>query len=203
MKIQVIFIIHILQENYWINYKEVKQVGKKIYLIRHCEATGQAPEAELTGRGKGQAEELAEHLKDESITRIISSPYLRAIQSIAPFSALKEIEIETDDRLVERKLSEGDLPDWLQKLENSFEDLDLKFNGGESSNEAMKRATQVINNISEDEDNIATVVTHGNLLTLILKHFNDEIGFEHWKNLRNPHVWLLDFSDKVVQIKQF
>jgi len=176
-------------------------VGKKIYLIRHCETTGQSAEAELTERGFWQAEELAERLKDEQIKRIISSPYLRAVQSIEPLSRLKEIEIELDDRLVERKLSEGDLPDWLQKLENSFEDLDLKFNGGESSNEAMQRAIDVIENTSEYSD-IVAVVTHGNLLALLLKYFNNEIDFEFWKNLRNPDIWLLDFTDRGVQMKR-
>jgi len=177
-------------------------VSQKIYLIRHCEAMGQPAEAALTERGFKQAEELAELLKGKEIKRIISSPYLRAIQSIKPLSMLKGIEIETDDRLVERKLSEKDLPDWFQKLENTFEDLDLKFDSGESSNEAMQRAIDVVEGALDGDDHIA-MVTHGNLFALLLKHFNDEIGFDFWRSLRNPDVWLLEFSSKGVQMKQF
>ena len=33
-------------------------MNKTIYLLRHCEATGQNPEAELTEKGKEQAEKL-------------------------------------------------------------------------------------------------------------------------------------------------
>ena len=178
-------------------------MGKKIYFIRHCEANGQSAEAALTKRGFRRAKELAEHLKDERITRIISSPYLRAIQTIEPFSTVKGIEIEMDNRLIERQLSKGDLPDWMQKLEHSFVDMDLKCNGGESSNEAMKRGIEVIDDISKGKDDRVAVITHGNLLTLLLKYYHDEIGFKFWKNLRNPDVWLLDFSEKGVQINQF
>ena len=57
-------------------------MDKKIYVIRHCEAEGQSLEAQLTKRGVRQAADLTEFFADMKIDRIISSPYLRAIQSI-------------------------------------------------------------------------------------------------------------------------
>ena len=59
---------------------------KKIYLIRHCKATGQEPSAELTNEGKEKALELIPLLYKLNIDHIISSPYKRAIQTITPFS---------------------------------------------------------------------------------------------------------------------
>lgn len=38
-------------------------MNKTIYLIRHCQATGQAPDAQLTGIGNKQAEDLAEFMQ--------------------------------------------------------------------------------------------------------------------------------------------
>jgi NAD dependent epimerase/dehydratase family enzyme len=39
---------------------------KTLYLIRHCEATGQAPETHLTSKGEQQAIELADFLMDKN-----------------------------------------------------------------------------------------------------------------------------------------
>ncbi|KQL39291.1 phosphoglycerate mutase [Bacillus sp. FJAT-25509] len=168
---------------------------KEIYIIRHCEAVGQPYEANLTKRGLHQANHLADFYSKIKIDQIISSPFLRAIQSIEPTSNEKKIDIVLDDRLSERMLSSIDLPDWLDKLEATFEDMELKFDGGESSQEATNRAISVIDEIIKSENKSTIVVTHGNLMSLILKQFNEGFGFENWKKLSNPDIYLLKFKN--------
>ncbi|MFF2879281.1 histidine phosphatase family protein [Gottfriedia sp. NPDC057991] len=170
-------------------------MGKEIYIIRHYEAEGQPYEANLTKRGLIQANHLADFFSKIKIDQIISSPFLRAIQSIKPTSNEKKIDIVLEERLSERKLSSIDLPDWLEKLKATFEDMDLKFDGGESSQEATNRAISVIDEIIKSENQITIVVTHGNLMSLILKQFNKEFGFENWKKLSNPDLYLLKFKN--------
>ncbi|MET0786229.1 MAG: histidine phosphatase family protein [Paenisporosarcina sp.] len=160
---------------------------KTIYLVRHCSATGQSPEAELTSTGHQQAQNLISFFEKISITHIISSPFLRAKQSILPTAKSQELEIQTDSRLAERILSNTNLPDWMTLLEQTFTDLDLKLVGGESSREATARAVEVI----KEAPNHSILVTHGNLLSLILKHYDDSYGFQEWKSLSNPDVYIL------------
>ncbi len=81
------------------------KMDKTIYVIRHCEAEGQAADAPLTERGWLQAKELAGFVSERKVDRIISSPFLRAIQSIKPFADIKNLEIEQEERLTERVLS--------------------------------------------------------------------------------------------------
>jgi 2,3-bisphosphoglycerate-dependent phosphoglycerate mutase len=38
------------------------------------------------------------------------------------------------------------------------------------------------------------LVTHGNLMTLILKHFNEQVGYAEWENLQNPDVYCIQFK---------
>jgi 2,3-bisphosphoglycerate-dependent phosphoglycerate mutase len=90
--------------------------------------------------------------------------------------------------LVERALSSSNLPNWLELLEQTFADLDLKLDGGESSREATDRAINVVN----ESPNNCVLVTHGNLMSLILKHFDDSIGFQDWQSLSNPDVYTLN-----------
>jgi 2,3-bisphosphoglycerate-dependent phosphoglycerate mutase len=169
---------------------------KILYLVRHCSAEGQPFEAKLTEKGKEQAIQLVQFFADKPVDQIISSPYIRAVQTIEPFAALRQLEIDTDVRLGERVLSTAIMEDWLEKLSLSFEDLDLVFEGGESSRQAMNRSKEVIDElINNDKDNII-VVSHGNLTSLILKSFDDQYGFEEWKSMSNPDVYRVVIKGK-------
>jgi 2,3-bisphosphoglycerate-dependent phosphoglycerate mutase len=48
-------------------------------------------------------------------------------------------------------------------------------------------------------DRIA-VVTHGRLLTLILKYFDSKYGFEEWQNLTTPDVFRIAIEENESQI---
>ena len=170
---------------------------KKIYVIRHCEADGQSPEAQLTDRGLEQALDLSEFFSNIEIDRIISSPYKRAIDSIHPLTKRLNIDVEIDRKLTERILSTENLSEWFEKLRSTFDDIELKFEGGESSREAMKRVVEVVEEVFSRNNN-AVIVTHGNLMSLLLMYFNKDFGFDDWKSLSNPDVFLLiNESNKV------
>ena len=176
------------------------EIVKQIYIVRHCKASGQDRSASLTDEGIRQSEELADFFYDKNIEYIISSPFERAISSVLPFSNRMRIEIHIEDRLRERVLSSIDLIDWMDQLKETFQDLDLKLPGGESSQEAMNRGVDVIKELLEQEEKNIIVVTHGNLMSLILKYFDRSIGFDDWRALSNPDVFKLQKSEKTGEI---
>ncbi len=136
---------------------------------------------------------LAAFLGEWDVRQIVSSPYVRAVQSIEPLARLRDIVIETDKRLGERVLGEPS-PDWLNRLRTTFDDLDLCFATGESSREAMERAVAVVKDVLQRDVLTTVVVTHGNLMALLLKHFDDRFGFAGWHALTNPDVYRIDLD---------
>ena len=166
-------------------------MNKNIYIIRHCEAEGQSSDAPLTKRGFTQANELSNFLSDIKVDRVISSPFLRAIQTIKPFAENKNIEIETDSRLTERILSSISFSDWMNKLEATFNDMNLKYEGGESNHEAMTRIVEVVNDIATSDSENTIIVAHGGIISSLLNYYDKNFGFEQWKSLSNPDVYLL------------
>jgi 2,3-bisphosphoglycerate-dependent phosphoglycerate mutase len=169
-------------------------MSQVLYLVRHCQATGQESDAPLTELGQQQAIALAGWLSEVSIGRIISSPFARAYQSIVPLSERLRLTIEVDARLIERVLSPVPLDNWRERLAETFIDLDLSFEGGESSRIAMMRGVSVVNQAMQQTTDPVVLVTHGNLMTLMLKHFNEQVGYAEWENLRNPDVYYIQFS---------
>ncbi|WP_226034755.1 histidine phosphatase family protein [Aquibacillus saliphilus] len=166
----------------------------RLFMIRHCNAEGQHKDSPLTKSGVNQAQGLATFFEQSSyeIDRIISSPYLRAVESIKPYADKNNIPIEIDPRLQERVLSEEPVDDWIDVLEQSFTDLDFTLPGGESSNDARERSLHLIEDImnNESSENVI-IVTHGNLLAILLKEFQVDIGFTHWKGFTNPDLYLV------------
>lgn len=175
---------------------------KNIYIIRHCEATGQSAESPLSEKGFTQAENLSHFLTDRQIDRIISSPYMRAVQSIKPFAEGNNLEIELDDRLTERVLSSRALPDWLDKLEATFYELGLKYEGGESSKEATMRIVELVYEIIASDQENTMIVAHGGIISLLLHHYDKNFGFEQWKNLSNPDIFVLRISENITSFER-
>lgn len=168
---------------------------KRIFLIRHCKAAGQEPSAELTEEGASQAEALSDFFLQMPIDYIVSSPYARAVATIRPLSERLGLEIHTDDRLRERVLSAESRSDWMERLRETFDDQDLKLPGGESSAEAMRRGVTMIHDVLSRKEKNIVVVTHGNLMSLLLKYFDPKIGFEDWKKLTNPDIFEVQMDD--------
>ncbi|WP_438350652.1 histidine phosphatase family protein [Paenibacillus sp. FA6] len=175
---------------------------KRIYLVRHCKAVGQDPQAVLTEEGNQQAEDLADFFQNENIEYIISSPFIRTINTIKPLSVLIKQNIYIEYRLQERILSTTLLENWMELLERTYSDYDLKFEGGESSNEAVKRGMKVIQDMIARPEGTILIVTHGALMSLIIRHYNKEFGFEDWKTLSNPDIYKLEIQDNKSSIER-
>jgi phosphohistidine phosphatase SixA len=78
-------------------------------LVRHASAGDRADGAEddrlrpLDARGRRQATGLAELLGGLDLRRVVSSPYVRCVETVEPLAAALGLEVERDDRLAEGK----------------------------------------------------------------------------------------------------
>lgn len=78
-----------------------------VHLIRHAKAKNRRDWTEpdelrpLTKRGRREAEALTERLRDEPFARLVSSPYVRCVQTLEPLALEIELPIETTELLSE------------------------------------------------------------------------------------------------------
>jgi broad specificity phosphatase PhoE len=84
----------------------------KVFLVRHAKAgdrstwEGDDRQRPLTGRGRRQAELLRDALVHEEFASIVSSPYVRCLQTVVPLACARELSIE-----VSADLGEGATPE--------------------------------------------------------------------------------------------
>jgi len=78
-----------------------------VYLVRHGKAGDRENWTEddrlrpLTRRGRRQAEALMGAFRGAEIARVISSPYVRCVQTVRPLALDRGLALETSDRLVD------------------------------------------------------------------------------------------------------
>lgn len=78
-----------------------------LYLVRHASAghrNGADPDdgkRHLDAKGRAQAAAVAAHLGDRPIEAVLSSPYPRCIETVAPLAAALGVEVGIEKRLAE------------------------------------------------------------------------------------------------------
>ena len=84
-----------------------------IYLVRHAKAgdrsswSGPDPDRPLSRAGWKQARKLGERLGSVGATTLVSSPYVRCVQTLEPLAQRSRLPIEIDERLTEGAAFEG------------------------------------------------------------------------------------------------
>ncbi|MGG0643952.1 histidine phosphatase family protein [Sporosarcina gallistercoris] len=171
---------------------------KVIYLVNHGEAEGSAAQDPLTAEGILHGSELAQFLEGYPIERVITSPLMRARQTANEIGDKLGIRIEDDSRLAERQMSTRVFDDWLVKVEGTFLDLNLSYEDGETSNDAMQRVCDVVDELPDNSHSV--LVTHSLLLVLLMRCFDQRIGFEDWQAIKHPDVYEMRLADAGAQI---
>jgi 2,3-bisphosphoglycerate-dependent phosphoglycerate mutase len=164
-----------------------------VYLIRHADSDWTPDENRpLSSTGEIDSLRVAGILSNFPITKIISSPYLRARQTVAPLARRMGLDILLDKRFRERELGDtGDLS-FKDAIYETWSNTEFAFPNGESIFAAQRRALAGLEEYLFDPDHGSLCISsHGNLLTCILNHFDHEIGYTFWESLDMPDIYRL------------
>ena len=166
-------------------------MGTIIYLTRHGETEWNI-EKRLQGRGDSpltkygiqRAKELRDRIKNIDIDVIYSSPIKRALNTANILRGNKNIDIVTDDRLMEmcfgdyegKKIDiiQKENPNWVIKLIMQG-NVEICAPNGENLKEVRERISKLMNKIiAENIGKSILIVTHGITLKALMYYFKDE-----------------------------
>lgn len=172
-----------------------------IYMIRHAKSPfvfGQERTRELSPQGIIDAKRVTEIMNDKQVDLIVSSPYIRAIQTIEEIATNIEFEVKVYEELRERqlkgafKLTEEEIQ---QAIKTSYENIDYHLTDGESIRDVQNRAIPIMKDLLNKYQGKTIIIgTHGNVMTIIMNYFNKAYGYEFWKNTAKPDIYQLVFS---------
>jgi 2,3-bisphosphoglycerate-dependent phosphoglycerate mutase len=183
-----------------------------VYFVRHAVSPfvyGNERARGLSEEGKQAALKVADRLVNEGINIIASSSYTRAIETVQPLADLLNMSIIEFEELRERpikgldyKLAEDEL---LAGIELSFQDIDYCLKGGETTREAQNRAIPVIEKLlNEYAGQKIAIGTHGNIMAIILKYYDNSYGYAFWQQATKPDIYKLTFEgQKLNKVERF
>jgi 2,3-bisphosphoglycerate-dependent phosphoglycerate mutase len=171
-----------------------------IYFIRHAEPDYRIHndmERPLTEEGKRSCSKVTEYLMDKKITKLFSSPYKRAIDTVQDFAKVSGLTIEAVCDLRERAVEEGWIENFSEFVHNQWKDFDYKLKGGESLREVEARCIPALEAILREkpEENIV-IGSHGTAISTIIHYYDQAYGVEHFNLIRSimPFVAKLKFD---------
>ena len=173
-----------------------------LILVRHAQSAPDPALLErewpLSDKGRQQALDLAPALAELGVDTLVSSPYLRAIETLRPYAERAGLEIAVDEDLRERALG-GWLPDVADveaAIRNMHADLDFKLEGGESGRACVARFDAALARVvAAHPGRTIAVGSHGGVLGHLIARQGVALPDAFWRRIRNPHLFVFDAGE--------
>lgn len=157
-----------------------------IYLVRHGQKISQPGDPGLTEKGIKQARETGLYLRQFPITKIISSPFKRTVETAQQIADALNMEYSSHAGLVERMNWDNPnttFSDFFKEWVKSTNNRDYTSKYGDSSFATGERVHQLISEFSKKEVHLV-LVTHGGA---IIDYLRNTIGDEPLVKLRTKY----------------
>ncbi|WP_455660419.1 histidine phosphatase family protein [Pradoshia sp.] len=168
-----------------------------IYFVRHAHSTYTPDELgrPLSNKGRMDAERVTECLKYEDIHHVVASPFKRARQTVQGIADWIGSDIMVEEGFRERQLANGPVEDFDQAISRLWQEWAFSYEGGESNLDAQKRGVEATIHVLEKYQGKNIVIgTHGNIMVLIMNHFDTKFDYSFWKALAMPDIYRLTFE---------
>ncbi len=182
----------------------------QIYFVRHAEPNYRNHDEvlrELSERGEQDRHLVTEFLLDKGIDAILSSPYVRAVETVRPFAdaVRKPITHVADFR--ERRVADGWIDDFDSFCRQQWEDRSFRLPGGECLNEVQERNIAALTRVLHEYEGQRVVIGgHGTSIATVLAWYDPAFTGRDFEGIRRLMPWIvrLDFEgETLVGMEQF
>ncbi|MCH9667209.1 MAG: histidine phosphatase family protein [Actinomycetia bacterium] len=150
----------------------------QLLLVRHAlplrSERGQGSDPSLSAEGVEQAARLPDALARFPITRVVSSPQVRAVETAQPLADALGIAIEVDERFAEY---DRDLPHYIPVEQIAAENpeemqrlIDGRLPSGVDEKDFLDRVTGAVDDLVDraEHDHTVAVFSHGGVINVLL-----------------------------------
>ncbi len=169
-----------------------------ICFVRHAEpnyANHDDMSRELSSKGLEDRRLVTKFIQDRHVDVILSSPFKRAIDTVADLAEVKGLPIEVVDNFRERRVDSVWIEDFNTFCKNQWADFNYKLADGECLKEVQNRNIAALNNVLESCEGKSVVIgSHGTALSTIINYYDKTFGYEEFEKIRNLMPWVVEFS---------
>lgn len=173
-----------------------------VYFVRHAQSDktwqGGDRTRPLTKEGLADSAEVTRALSDKGITRIYSSPYTRALQTVSGLSQALGLPVREAEGFRERNAGSWQGENFLRFIEAQWADFNYHIADGECLADVQERNIAALKEVlSECAGESVAVGTHGTALSTIIKYYRPQFGFADFMRIIDymPYVVEMTFDD--------
>lgn len=170
----------------------------EVYFVRHAEPNYRNHDdltRELSPKGMKDRELVTAFFSDIQVNLVLSSPYKRAVDTVAHFASCRSLPIVTCPDFRERKVDSCWIDDFDAFTRRQWADFHFKLTDGETLSEVQKRNISALQEIIQlHKDKIIVIGSHGTALSTVINHFEPQFGIEEFTRIKSLMPWIVHFS---------
>lgn len=170
----------------------------ELYFIRHCEPNYENHDdltRELSPKGQADTGLVTGYLRDKNISAVLSSPFKRAVDTVAPFARVVGLPVITMEDLRERRIDSGWIEDFEGFARRQWADFSYKLSDGDALGEVQARMEAALEKILTDyEGGRVAIGSHGTALSVLVHSLRPGFGYEGFSRIRGLMPWAVHFT---------
>ena len=181
-----------------------------IYFVRHAEPNYENHDdqsRELSANGLRDRILVTNFLSNKKITVALSSPYIRAIDTIRDFTDRNNLKITLLHDFRERKVDSEWIPDFSAFCQRQWTDFNYKLSDGECLSEVQKRNISALSFVLRQyKDENIVIGTHGTALSTIINYYDSTFGYSDFVRIKSLMPWIVKMvfdGENCITIEQF
>jgi len=176
-----------------------------VYFIRHAQADNTVRDGRvrpLTEKGLADRALVTAFLRDKGIDAVLSSPFKRAVDTVADFAEKNNFEIEMIEDFRERK-SDSDMAStnrtvFTAFMERQWADFGYTFSDGECLADVQARNIAALREaLAKYKGKNIVIGTHGTALSTIINYYDESYDFKDFMAMVDILPWVvkMDFIE--------
>ena len=172
-----------------------------VYFIRHAQADNSVRDGRirpLTEKGMKDRSLVTAYLQDKHIDLVFSSPFKRAVDTVADFAERSGLRIETVEDFRERK-SDRDMgksnEGFSSFMERQWADFSYTYSDGECLSEVQERNIAALHAIlTRYREKRIVIGTHATTLSTIINYYDRTYGYRDFQSMVGILPWAVQMS---------
>ncbi|MBQ7488291.1 MAG: histidine phosphatase family protein [Clostridia bacterium] len=170
----------------------------EVYFIRHAEPNYENHDdrtRELTQKGLKDRVLATQYLMDKDIQLVFSSPFKRAVDTVADFADRAGLPVELIEDFRERRIESVWIEDYSAFARRQWSDFSYKFSDGECLKEVQERNIRALTQLLQNyPDRHIVVGSHGTALSTIINYYDPTFQYDDFERIRTVMPWIVHFS---------
>lgn len=183
----------------------------RVYFVRHAQPNyGNHDDLlrELSPCGMEDRKLVTTFLEDKGIDVVLSSPFKRAVDTVADFADTHNLTVETIEDFRERKVDSCWIEDFTSFSKRQWSDFTYKLSDGECLKEVQDRNIAALNDVLNKYTGKNIVIgSHGTALSTIINFYDNTFDYEDFDKIRFIMPWIVEFvfdeKKNCVEINKF